>query len=264
MNVLADCRLVINNIIFFIITLNECSLQLLQSYKQGEKTLVCGSSHAGCFVRENAPNIHTLIFPSQDLESTYSVLKFYKAQHGIQKFVLFFSVFSPGFSLKKSRVFGRGIGLKMGLYFARHPYILKMLLLVSNPIVKCIRFGKSFQGKEVSSLEKVCSQHLYYNKKWDSIQFLFDIVRFCEENNIMLFLVKSPASSDYIKICEQVSNPFELVTQLSERKPYIRVIDLWAKYAHMEQDWIDFDHLNAKSISSEHITTTIVQMTKVL
>lgn len=221
-------------------------------------TVILGSSHAAAgFV----PSIYSnksfnLASSSQDLYYSYHLVKFsIEKVKNLKSIILFFSVFSPGFTLQKTSESYKCVSYNL-LY--NIPYEFnpdKTLISFYNKLCKYNLSNKKFINSN-GYIEQTCFAdssypvqkrvytHLRENKRSNSrIKYLMHIIEECKKYNIKLIVVISPARSDYKKFMPDAKDLFNDLYQLNDK---LRIINLYDNTSFEDGDFGDFDHLNKK------------------
>ncbi|MDR1025801.1 MAG: hypothetical protein LBL47_00225 [Lactobacillus sp.] len=225
------------------------------------KTLSLGSSHGayGFYAAKFSDNAFNLSSTSQDLYSSFELSK--SLPDGLEKLIIFYSVFSPGYEVQKTKDFQVCAYLKAFLNIPyKYPDLKKAELDCFASAAKKITSQKSYQkirseqGYLFSTFhyppdiklfaERRAETHLRENlRNTNQTEYLKSIKEICDKDNISLYVVMAPAHVEYKNNLPPSSELFKDLFTLA-KKYDINIINLYDNDSFEGKDFGDFDHLN--------------------
>ncbi len=229
-------------------------------------TLILGSSH-GQYSYIPQKNEYNLCLPSQDLYYAYSLYKKYcKKAKNLKTVVLFYSVFSPGYEVLKTKEDFRSF--HYNLIFGIKPHPRRYWDILSEKYgsylpymtqrAEKLRVSKSYhgenpdiKGKNVNRIgqtdpnvraqgalkhnQRNCLQNKYMEK-------MILLAKKCHHNFV---LVLSPAHQEYKNVLPAEKELFSGVFRLVAEYPSdMMFLDFYKRNDFEDTDWWDYDHLN--------------------
>ncbi|WP_233234745.1 hypothetical protein [Bordetella sp. LUAb4] len=229
--------------------------------RKSVKTLAVGSSH-GDFALNPAycTNTFNLCYSSQDLLHSYLLYRKYaRILPDLQNIVLFYSAFSSGFALEKSKS-QAGISIAANEVFELDidfidPELNRLKHHVKGTLQQQRRFpglngflptvAKEFLPAELGA-EQRAQQHLRLNVDQTMHVHLVQMLELAKQNGHKVYIVIPPARSDYKKAlggAREVFGPlYELVDRYAQALD-LRVLDLYASDDYADTEFGDYDHL---------------------
>ena len=228
----------------------------LQIQKDNIQTIVIGSSHgAGGFVSRNySESCFNLACASQDLYYSYQIYKYCRKEiKNLKKIYLFFSIFSPGFELQKTKE-------KQRCAFYKYLFDIPYKYEPDNELKKCYKQASKYYKNFSSTIstngyieqknfldnsypvEKRVYTHLRENsRKNDQMDYLQKIIDECNDNNISFTIIIPPVRKDYYKLLPDLSLLFDDLYKLKNTPEILFFIE---NNSFSDEDFGDYDHLN--------------------
>ncbi len=237
---------------------------------QNERTLIFGSSHAFNDFDTQINGGGNLAVISQDIYYGY---QFYKLSNNPNRknIVLFFSLFTPGSCLLKTKKMKTQCimyKLLFGIDY-EYPEIVQDCMLqalepkVAKIIEKDMKNSKKFQ-KRLEEIDELL--HKKYNPKKKikiihkrSLRHFKESTRpisemhWCEQfmmdsqqNGQNLFIIIPPAASTYREVLDSPDKLFSQVTEMAKKYPNVTVLNLFDSPMFQTEHFADSDHLNYK------------------
>ncbi|MCR9581209.1 hypothetical protein [Vibrio antiquarius] len=240
-----------------------------ENHKNTIETLVLRGSHAdyGFYVR-GTHNIYNLGLTSSDLYTNYKLFEKVKEQAPkLKNIVIFFSVFTPGLSLIKTREKYRCVAYK---YFFDVEYQENGLIETKNEkkIIAAIKktnkpdVDLDYNGYDEKSVfgsiddaQSRVRTHIRENKREpDQMIWLDRLIAGCEQAGYNLLIVIPPVRSNYRSILPNESELFEKLYSINNGRANIE--SFYDSEIFSDDDLGDTDHLNesgAKKLKNQVI-----------
>lgn len=228
----------------------------LKQSKQIE-TLAISSSHTDYgFYPYLIKNSYNLGLPSADLYTTYQLYELNRFRlEKLKNVIIFYSVFSNGFSLIKTNEKYRTVFYK---YFLGIPYQESTYIDESNEkliIKKCNEISiinyedsylgydlQTYYGTKISPEDRVKS-HLRENlREPDQLIWFSKLIESIKADKRNMVIVLSPVRKDYKSLLPDKEIIFKKLYQL--RSNNFIIIDLYDEESFTDADFGDTDHLN--------------------
>lgn len=245
------------------------------------ENLALGSSHGQYGFNSNLiKNTYNLCTSSQDLKYSYLLYEKSIGQcRSLKNIILFYSIFSPGFVLEKSKsevphAIALNQAFSLNVKFQEQALIdiateLDLLSFSKNIVAQNSGFPPlqfMFFPNEYKALNRA-SDHVKYNKTINSLCYLFQIFALAKKFNHKVFIVLPPYRSDYKHSLQTLGAnrycglDFALSMVQSYFKPI--VLDFYNCNTINDDDFGDFDHLNPLGAGPAKISHIILnQMIK--
>lgn len=217
------------------------------------KTLVIGSSHGYYgFVADDGYNEFNAADTSQDLYYSYEIYKKFADAPKLKNVVLFYSVFSPGFSIELTEEKFRSdfyryiwdIPYRFTPDGSRPEALKEIALFVQNEKPDASYVGNcaySFFMGGISTEERV-GHHLKHNRRrQNQTEYVRKAALLAKEKGHDFYVVIPPHRSDYTKLLP----PFEEVfPELLALKNDVKIVSFLGDERFEDSDFGDMDHLN--------------------
>ncbi len=213
-------------------------------------------------------NSYNLGLISINLYESYELYIKYKIKLEALKYVIiFFPIFTPGFSLIKTKEKYRLVAIK---YFFEIPYQNNNLIDRKKEreiFRKCTRISNKLSSNNIEygyinrknyidliDVKERVSGHLRENKREpDQLEWLIKLNNEIKQNNQKLYVVIPPYRSDYMKC---LSDKEKLFSKLYDLKlDNCRILNFFKDSNFDDDDFLDTDHLNLKG--AKKITSLI-------
>lgn len=228
----------------------------IETFKDEIETLVLGSSH-GAYGYKAIDNEYNLSLSSQDLYYSYKLYEKYSTiLTNLKNIVLFYSVFSNGFILDKTREKQRVLTYKNIFNIPiLHPALYFKIYNISFPFylgkVKNRMINYNHGNIENPSFYCQCSPELRANSHYKNNlrpnkqnYWIENLINLAKENNINVFIILSPAKSAYKDCLPNSKDLFKDLLNSIEGKE-ITLINLYDSDLFVDDDFGDWDHLNS-------------------
>ncbi|MEZ9864927.1 hypothetical protein AB4353_17305 [Vibrio breoganii] len=231
----------------------------LEFNRERIETLSLRGSHADYATYATEHNrIFNLGLTSSDIYINYQLYKNVASELPNLKSVLFFySVFTPGMCLEKTKEKNRMIAYK---YFFDVPYQEAGNISISDEkqvFRKCKRIEKTnidydyfgYDKKNFfitnSSVEDRVRTHIRENSRTpNQVAWLEKLFELTKENSHDLYIIIPPAKASYYQSLPEKNTLFTSIQKF--KKQGVNIIDLYGSEYFDDSDFGDFDHMNEK------------------
>ncbi|RKS87078.1 hypothetical protein DES39_0289 [Orbus hercynius] len=227
--------------------------------------LALGSSHgAYSFIPEIiGRNSFNLCSTSQDLYYSYQLYKKLNNSYDeLKTIVLFYSIFSNGFEIEKTKE--KSISAYFKFLYNIEPKFNNNELILEQKKIKIFRMQTNMFEKidngflyhkdkplDCFNVNDRVNIHLRENKREnDQLDYVVKLINECNKNNQKLCIILSPARRDYKRLVP--NNSFEKILELKKQYKF-EMIDFFNSNLFNDDDFFDCDHVNlvgAKKLSN--------------
>ena len=232
-------------------------------------TLSLGSSHGEYLFNPGFfKNSFNLCSRSQDLKYSYYLYK--KLSSYVNNIIIFYSVFSPGFDLEKSKVKEIAVGINE-IFDLKISYQNPNLINFQNSIKNKFSdymvaypkngfYPKSEFISESYGVERRVKKHIKFNKIDNSNKYLIEAILLSKQLNHRIAIVVPPARSDYKSTIKLNSEElFKSLYKIANQYK-IKLINFWDDSKINDDHFGDYDHLRSNSDSSSYISKQIYKL----
>jgi hypothetical protein len=231
---------------------------MLRAEAASVTTLVAGSSH-GDFGFDPAylPGSFNLCCRSQDLKYSYFLYKTLSEQlEALRTIVVFYSVFSPGWVLDRSRsegmisvaineLFNLGLDYEDPALTSLYETVVGKLgdlsVDVSGRSGFLPDYNKSFMPPRMTTEQRV-ADHMKFNRRENALPYLDMLISLSAQNRHRLLVVVPPVRSDF-RIRAPGAELFRGLKQRTDGHAHVQVLDLYDHDDFEDGFFGDMDHL---------------------
>lgn len=242
-----------------ILKLLSRKIRALAATKDRVQTLILGSSHAQMGYRANEGEFN-LGAAYEDLYYTYELYDRYKDAPALENIVVFYSVFSQGSMLIRTRdarscvVFKTVAGIDwedvelaeaMKLNRLCRPFRRKAAQFLSSHPLQKDDFGNEYDYIPVRTPKASdrALAHLKNNDRdFDMTAWLVKLIEEAARRKQKVFIVIPPATSGYRAALPSGQSLFDNVRKAMSKFPDVRLLDFYGDIDFVDGDFIDWDH----------------------
>ena len=237
-------------------------------------TVVLGNSHGERFIPNYFPKSFNLCSRSLDLKYSFLLYKYVTKNYPhIKKFILFYSVFSPGHEVEKSPKEREICPVMNEIFHLGVEYEEESLIKLSDEFrgkFDFYRFKCQFKNGYLPLTEddstpeeviRIVNSHLKLNKKNISNIYLIKLLLYAKKYGHQINIVIPPARSDY-------KNRIKISTDFLFRSLYeiiydfnidheINLINFWDDKSFVDSYFNDCHHLHCQREGSKLLTKKI-------
>lgn len=255
-------------------TLEELLLKVRSFRKACHKTttVALGSSHGGYgFDPHLIPGSFNFCTVSQDLKHSSLLYKWIINFSDIKTLILFYSIFSPGFSLEESSAKLRCVAYKKIFDFdvvyddeieshirQLNPEALRYNL-EKEPELGFFRSNDCFFYKDDQGIEQRASVHVKHAMRNSEPVFLKEVLSIAQSLSHEVVIVVPPARSDYHDFCKETFDTVykNLIVETKEYSSNCTVLNLFNSSDFLDSYFGDGDHLLPEGPGTELVTCKI-------
>ena len=229
------------------------------------ENLILGCSH-GQYSYVPRKGEYNLCLPSQDLYYSYALYKKYaKKLKNLKHIVLFYSVFSCGYELIKTKedyrcfhyekLFGIKPNHRKYADLLREKYEHFQSYLSEKG--KKLHISQNYRGenpdtkgKNVWRIGKIEPQeralNALKNNKRGSVQdkYVEKLINLAQRHGVKVTIVLSPAHAEYKSVLPLKKKLFSHILEIVSKYPEVKMLDFYSYNNFTDEYWWDYDHLN--------------------